>query len=119
LVRPRRTALGVVEEVAELDLHVTQRPFLQDVRQAPAGRHRDARHGGLHARAVLLDVAARADRVAVLDHAEADRVGVALPVPEELDGLRRAAVGAEAPHAEGVPEEACLEGEVLVARAQA
>ena len=109
----------VVEVVAEPVLDVAQRPLLQDVGQAPARRDRDARHDAGQPLAVAVDEALRADRVAVLDHADADGVGVALPVAEQLDRPRGAAVGADARDMELPPQEPRGELEVLVARAQA
>ena len=88
-------------------------------RQAPAGRDRHPRDRVLQADAVLLDEAGRTDRVAVLDDADADGIGDLPPVLEELQRLRRAAVRAQPAHVERLPQQARVEREVLVVRAQA
>ena len=111
--------VGVVEIVAQLDLDVTQRPLLQDVAEPAAGRDRNARHRAFQARAVLFDVAPRSDRIAVLHDAQPDGVGMLPPVLQQLHDLGHAAVRAEAPHVELLPQEPGGELEILIACAQA
>ena len=111
--------VGVVEIVAQLGLDVTQRPFLQDVAEAAAGRDRNARHRVLQARTVLFDVAPRPDRIAVLHNAEPDGVGMWPPMLQQLEGLRHAAVRTEAPHVELLSHEPGGELEILIACAHA
>ena len=75
--------------------------------QPRPGGHRHARDDARCRRgAVGVDQALRADAVAVLDHAQADRVGVLVPVPQQLGRLGRAAVGAQALHMQLLAEEA-------------
>ena len=107
--------VGVVEVVAELGLGPAHRPFEEDLAEPGAGGHRHPGHGLLHAHAVALDETARAQAMAVLRHAEADRIGLLVPLPEQLDRLGGAAIGAEAAHPQLRAEEGGRELEILAA----
>ncbi|MCU0930031.1 MAG: hypothetical protein MUE62_13025 [Burkholderiaceae bacterium] len=107
----------VVEVVAELGLRVAHRPLLQQVGQARAGGHRRA--VGRSDEALGLAVDARADALAVLHEADADRRRLAVPLLDELARTREAAVGAETPHAQARAEETGGEIEVVTGRPEA
>jgi hypothetical protein len=110
---------GVVEIAAQLDLRVAHRPFLQDIAEPSANGGGHMRHHGLQPGAVLFDEAVRTRLVAVLEHAQADGVGLLFPLPDQGGGLRRAAIGADAAHLHFFTEKRGGEDEVLGAGAQA
>jgi hypothetical protein len=79
-------------------LCVAHRPFLKNVAQTPARGHRYFGGHSHQARAVLLNEAARAHFVVVLEHTQADGCGLLVPLLDQLDGGGRAAVGANPAH---------------------
>ena len=109
----------VVEVVAELDLRVAHRPFLQDVAEPPADGGRHLCHHRLQLGAVLFNETVRAGLVAVLEHAQADGVGLLVPLLDQRGGLGRAAIRAQAAHVHLFTEESGREFKVLGGRAQA
>jgi len=62
-------------------------------------------HRAFQARTVLFDVALRPDRIAVLHDPEPDGIGMLPPMLRQFEGLRHAAVRAEAPYVEVLPHE--------------
>jgi hypothetical protein len=109
----------VVEVVAELDLGVAHRPFLQDVAEPPADGGQRLFGHRLQLGAVFLDEAVRARTVAVLQHTQADGVGFAVPLADQGHRAGRAAVRAQALDMKLFTEEGGREREVLGGRAQA
>jgi hypothetical protein len=108
--------VGVVEVAAERGLCVAHRPLEEDVGQPRPGGQRCL--GGQRAQflGAAVELARGADMVAVAHQAEADGIGAAVPVLDQACRLGRAAVGAQALHAQGLAEKARLEIEVLGTR---
>jgi hypothetical protein len=111
--------LRVVEAAGELGAGMAQRPLVQDLVEARAGRDRNAldqlREPRMSCRVV--DFARRA--AVVVQAAERDRVGLRLPPLQECLSLLEAAIGAEAPDPQHLAEEADRELGVFAPRAQA